>query len=321
MKPTLQVPFNELSLVPPAPDISSATALMKGFDATLRGLRNWSNPVLRTARTLASLEVATSVSVAQWLSQSGIDRELQRSLRSELTKGPFCEELVADHEREADSIDACCGGQRGVGLTHAWFEDRAVISLSTGPWAVDPLAVEIQRISALSEDIETTSHEYVNFHSNQTLAERTSWFDEFAKSLADARLASGPLMLANLAEVLPRLTLTSVAREQIQSLSGGEPVYPTIKRHLQALNAHAHKWEVGRSYAVELPLNCSPEGETTLKQFGEQRTAILPDGSSHIFSWHTKLADGWRIYFEPLPATRSVVIGLVTPHLQTKKHR
>lgn len=64
-------------------------------------------------------------------------------------------------------------------------------------------------------------------------------------------------------------------------------------------------------------LNCSPDSETTLKQFSGERTFTV-SGNREVFSWHIKLGDT-RIYF--LNKDTHCEVGYIGTHLRTVKFK
>jgi len=316
LKPEVHVPLNELSFVGAAADEADATSLLRGLASTLREIRSQVNAVVRVPRDIGSVEIAPTLSLHGWLGSRGVDRDLQRSLRSTLTQGPFCEDVIPDLEHD-ESIDVRCAARSGVGLRQACLSQGVVASLEHGPWRNDPLAVSVERLNAAAQ-VESRVLELVNFHSPTIVTQRKRWFQDLIDAFINGRLGTGKKIVENLATDLPALVLTDKARDQLEALDGTELEFSSIRRHLQVLNAHFHAWPVGQTFVAELSLPCSLESQATLNLYGDERTVKLADGKDYMFSWHSKLTSMWRIYFEVLGEPRKVVIGLVTPHLRTK---
>ena len=66
----------------------------------------------------------------------------------------------------------------------------------------------------------------------------------------------------------------------------------------------------------------TPESEATLKQFSQEHTFGLPDGSVKRFSWHVRYTGGYagRIFFHPVPERKVIYIGHVGHKLPTVKY-
>jgi len=109
---------------------------------------------------------------------------------------------------------------------------------------------------------------------------------------------------------------------QVAALTGKEPVFGQLLRHLGALDEGARGWADAAAYCPAGAVDWSPESETTRKhrRFGPLRDFPAPGGfAQERFSYHTKLGAGWRLYFRPERTEIGplVLIGYLGPHLPT----
>ena len=94
-----------------------------------------------------------------------------------------------------------------------------------------------------------------------------------------------------------------------------------IEKKLSDLQEYAASWSIGAFDAGKIASKATPESESTLKQYSQERTFTCPDGQNHVFSWHVRLTPlAWRIYFYP-KQTGELIIGYIGPHLRTVRFK
>ncbi|MCC7495327.1 MAG: hypothetical protein IT204_23460 [Fimbriimonadaceae bacterium] len=94
-------------------------------------------------------------------------------------------------------------------------------------------------------------------------------------------------------------------------------LFRTLQRHLAALQKFAAT-SPSEIAGAAIDVVASPDSEATLRQYPPSRQHPCHDGEVVLFSWHTRLGDGRRMYFA-LHRGR-VVIGYLGPHLPTVRH-
>lgn len=139
--------------------------------------------------------------------------------------------------------------------------------------------------------------------------------------LVDASISSGEVLLNRASEAFPRVRFGPRATEALAALSGAEPVFQQLVRHLRALNSAAEAWAAGAPYQPQ-GITYSPESDQTLShgRFGPMRDFPSPEGfAQERWSFHTKLTGGAgaRMYFRALHAAQgaTVLIGYFGHHL------
>lgn len=94
-------------------------------------------------------------------------------------------------------------------------------------------------------------------------------------------------------------------------------VYQIYDR-LMVLNDFAENWENGEFNLEEFKSNnnivCSPESQSTINLYGEQRTFSIPHVGSKVFTLHIKTGD-LRFHFFPDNNTKMIYVGYIGPHL------
>lgn len=116
-------------------------------------------------------------------------------------------------------------------------------------------------------------------------------------------------------ELFPSLIFCESLLDRIQNLNYVE-FQPIIRRLFELEN---YCKEMSGGFEPDKLYNARPETNATLNKYGDERTFICPDGIKRVFSWHVSALDAWRIYFEPLPDNKKMVIGYIGRHLKTVK--
>lgn len=152
---------------------------------------------------------------------------------------------------------------------------------------------------------------------------------------AGVQAASNPIscfeiptrLLARLGELFPRLRLGTRAVDQIAALTGSEPVFRQLLRHLRALDASATRWPEGEGFEPG-GVTYSVESKATLDDgtLGPMRDFPVPEGfEAERWSLHTKLTGGAgaRLYFRAVRtgAEAVVLVGYFGDHLPTVRYR
>src|SRR5690606_3526484 len=107
----------------------------------------------------------------------------------------------------------------------------------------------------------------------------------------DQAVRNGAELIARVTHLFPRLRLGDDARTPISKLTGSQPVFRQLVRHLRALDEGARTWTTG-AYAP-VAVTFSVESEATLNHgtYGQQREFRAPEGFALGERWslHTKL--------------------------------
>jgi hypothetical protein len=148
-------------------------------------------------------------------------------------------------------------------------------------------------------------------------------------AVVERTVVNGAHLMSRAGELFPRLRFGAKAVEQIAALTGNEPVFHQLFRHLRALDQGAESWRPDTDYAPQGAITWSPESNATLRHrvYGPQRDFAMPEGfEPRRWTNHTKMTGGAgagaRLYFhaERTDETAVVLIGYFGDHLPTVRH-
>lgn len=313
MEPVL----DETSLVP-CPDLDPASRI-DALSSVLRALDRIGLPrVLRTVSDAADRDICEGRGLRSWCFDRRSNLDAGRFIASRLSRQPFIDgsDGLMVRAEGPRALETQLNGELVYGLGLGALEGRPVTSLSSGA-VPNGRQVEVQIMDASTDPI-TVSNVTVLSYAHRDAVDANALV---LQELVDAALVNGQSILDNLADVFPYLRLGHKARESFSALSGSEPVFQQLIRHLRALNSAAEEWIEGAAYRPE-GITFSPESEQTLGhwRYGPIRDFPTPDGfANERWSLHTKLTggSGARLYFRAVRTheARSVLIGYFGPHL------
>jgi hypothetical protein len=308
----LEMFVNELSLTP-ARDVATAHVWAKGFVETMRAAA--SRGVYRgiyVPEDFSGKPLATGYYWRDWLADRRVDVELRRYYRSLTTKSPFLRDQPA-LEKVFAGIDCFVGSAAALGVRAAYVADGLAVSLlSDATWDRPLLACEIHEI--VDEDIISRCESVHHASTSDHVLAQSEWIHGRIQST----VLTGQELWRRVDELFPRLEFCVVVEDQMVRLPSLS--LASVVRGLFRLNAFCLSWQSGTFDPHAIECTVSPEKESTLQQFGNERTFMCPDGEYRVFSWHVKLGQ-WRIYFAPCVGTGRLLIGYVGDHLRTVKFR
>lgn len=315
MEPVL----NELS-IEPLPVGADLDARMSALAATLKRLfEHGLTRVLRTVQGIFERTVGPGMTLREWLFSGarGAIRETKQYLRSLLGKAPFVEDLHAEQEGQQKKLfEVRLGDDPASGLGVAMLRDAPAVSLSGNPRFGGPLVGV--RVIVVGEDGEDQQDaDVIHAASTSHVDHHQDWLVE--RIQRDVR--SGKDLWSRRSTLFPCVDFCERVERDLQGMSGSEPYFQEIIRHLLAMSRGAATWTEGD---LDLPrIDWSHESAETLKHssYGPMRTFVCPDGVPREFSRHSKIRLGvQRIYFSPDPITRRVLVAYVGDHLPTVKY-
>lgn len=318
MEPAL----DEASLVPcpawaPAARIAALSTVLKEFDRV--GLPR----VLRSVADAADREIAQGRGLRSWCFDRGPHRDAGLLVASRLARQPFIDGpdgLMARAEGQR-VLETQVAGQLVYGLGLGALEGRPVATLAS---AANPAGRELQ-VLVLDASADPMVVTHVPVYAYAHGAEVASAAPEMQR-FVDTAISSGQVLLDRMAVAFPHLRAGPRAIESFAALSGSEPVFRQLVRHLRALNAAAEAWAPGAAFRPE-GITYSQEADQTLShgKFGPIRDFPSPPGYAHErWSFHTKLTGGAgaRLYFRVVNAGNSpvVLLGYFGSHLPCVSH-
>ena len=318
MEPAL----DEASLVPcpawsPATRIAALSTVIKEFDRV--GLPR----VLRSVADAADRDIAQGLGLRSWCFDRGPHRDAGLLVASRLARQPFIDGpdgLMARAEGQR-VLETQVASQLVYGLGLGALEGRPVATLAS---AANPAGRELQvQVLDASTDPMIVTDVPVFAFANGT---EVSAAAQQIQRLVDTAIFNGQVLLDRMPEAYPHLRAGPRAIESFAALSGSEPVFRQLVRHLRALNAAAEAWAPGAAFKPE-GITYSQESDQTLShgKFGPIRDFPSPPGFAHErWSLHTKLTGGAgaRLYFRAVRSadSKAVLIGYFGAHLPCVLH-
>lgn len=309
--------FDETSLVPcpdwaPAIRIAALSTVIKEFDRV--GLPR----VLRSVSDAVDRDISQGRGLRSWCFDRGLNRDAGLLVATRLARQPFIDGpdgLMARAEGNR-ILETQVNGTLVYGLGLGALEGRPVASLSSSTVPVGRL-VDVQILDASTDPLAVTQASVTTYCCGDEVAADANDLH----GLVDASICSGQVLLERASEVFPHLHIGPRAAGAFATLTGAEPVFQQLIRHLRALNSAAAAWAAGAPYQPQ-GITFSPESDQTLShgRFGPMRDFPSPDGFQQArWSLHTKLTGGAgaRMYFRAVqgPQGAAVLIGYFGQHL------
>jgi hypothetical protein len=318
MEPAL----DETSLVPcsewaPAIRIAALSTVLKEFD------RVGMSRVLRSVSDAADRDIAQGRGLRSWCFDRGRHRDAGLLVASRLARQPFIDgpDGLMSRAEGQRILETQVDGNLVYGLGLGALEGRPVATLASG---ASPAGrqLQVQVLDASADPIAVTHVPVFAYARGVEVAADAQQIQR----LVDSAICNGQVLLDRLAEAFPHLRAGPRAIESFAALSGSEPVFRQLIRHLRALNIAADAWVPGAVFKPE-GITYSLESDQTLLhgKFGPIRDFPSPAGFAHErWSLHTKLTGGAgaRLYFRAVrsAASKAVLIGYFGVHLPCVQH-
>lgn len=312
----LEMVLNELSLLTPAADVSTARQWMSDFITTVRTATTQGvNRVIRTQSDFQSTILASDYPVARWRNDQAVDREARLFFKALITKAPFLTD-VSDSQKIAETVDLSEFKHQGVqasGLGIAYLMDTLALSLiSENRWDCNRLQMEVRRLGEDGEIIDKTV-EIIHASRSKHVQEHTAWL----KHRIRTGVRDGVELWNRREELFPSLEFCEDVRSEMQSLGSSNPMLQQVKKRLFELEHYCESWKTGVFDSDSLPSKTSPESESRLQQFRQKLTVRCPDGEERIFSLHVRMTPGpWRLHFSVELGPGKIIIGYIGPKIQ-----
>lgn len=316
----MDVILDETSLVPcdswpPSRRIQTLASTLQALD------RLGCARVLRSVRTAADHDIGEGRGLRGWCFDQGTNREAGRFIAQRLGKQPFIDGddgLFTEIEGER-VIEGSILGKTVVGLAFAALTDMPAVALgSTALPTSTTVAVELINLDVEGEFQETV--QVCRLVTEDDVIHQS----ELIIRCVESSVENGDQLMNRVGELFPRLRFGPMAIEQISSLTGNEPVFHQLFRHLRALDQGAAEWQPDTQYSPVGSITWSRESNSTLAHgsYGQLRDFPMPHGyAARRWSYHSKLSggNGARLYFhaERINDASVVLIGYFGDHLPT----
>jgi hypothetical protein len=261
--------------------------------------------ILHSLVDVNSLLLAEEYPIAAWRNDNSVDLDVIRLFRSLVTRAPTLGEEVV-----GGLVEYRFNGQEAPALGFAYLEEDLSVSLaSNASWDTPILDIEEH---VLGEDGELETNQVQVLH-----ASSDEHIDVHEALLTPPGPGDGKAIWENRDELYPGLTFLDRVEKDLSAL-GADRIIARLHRRLSEMSAFAIGWDSGPLDVGALPMRISPDSEATLNQFSEERTFVLPDGTTEVFSWHVKLGIRIRVHVH-FRGPGDCYVGYVGPHLRTAR--
>ena len=314
----LEMVFNELSLQPTASSVEQARQWMTQFiSLVITATKQGVSRVLRTDSDFQIAKLAPDYSLVNWRNDNEVRREERQFFRSLTAKAPFLVDMPQTRQTALASEFFHQAGENlhpALGLGYTYLLEAIAVSLPSAEWWLHPgIQIEHRWIEA-DENIYSEQVEVKHCCHPDHVAAHRDWITERLQT----GVRDGVDLWSRRDSLFSALSFCESVATAIQEFSRGSAMLRQVVKRLFELEIYCRDWQVGGFEPDKLPCKVSPESQTTLEQYGQERTFICPDGVKRVFSWHVRLTPGaWRVHFLPEPSARRIIIGYVGPHLPT----
>ena len=295
------------------------TGMRNLIDVSRAIFRLGAESTLRTTSDFMERELAWGYRVAQWLNDPAVDREERLFFKAKASKAPFLDDLMVQAEEEQGvAIEFFLGETRALGLGMSYLWDAPAVSLDGDERfqgdTVTVLFTSLGDTGVLTEE----KVEVCCLSCLPQVESRRGWI----VSRIQREVRTGEDLYRRREALLPNLLFCDDAPGQLRDLSGREPYFQQVCRHLLVLNEYVGGWQ-GGTFSMA-GITWSDESNETLNhlEYGRRRRFTCPDGSEQTFSLHTKPSGGnVRIHFLPVQEKRQAYVAYIGPHLPTVTFR
>ena len=313
--------FNELSARVSAPTIhqgrkrmdemvSAMATVMTGRSATL---------VMIGKPNLWAAELAPEYTVTHWLSET--DRDRKSFLLRIASKYDFPEEVdkalrdrfyLSEFAISQEVHGASGNRVEAKGLGAAYLLAGTGISLrSEDRWSRIQIPLQHRWLDEGSQE-QSEEVEALNLSESS----QVEGLSELLLERSRQDLRSAPLTLADQKHAcFPHLGFGLDVDSHLEELP--PEILPVVVGKLVVLDDASRTWRLDPTKTFpELP-KLHGEGESTMQQFGEQRTFRDPEGDFASYRLHAMVRSGYRIHLRVTYEPRGIEIGYIGHHLDT----
>jgi len=311
----IELVLNELSFVPPAPDKAAARLRVEGFHrAATAAMKMGVNHCVRCPEGFQRKFLAVGYSMGDWLGDKDVDRDLRMALKSWFTKAPYWQGDFDLEQKVHSRMFEFAEGENAIGMgVAALLNGLGVSFLSNEAW--DRSSVEIRVLTELFNGEEALTHDENIFVRHVSRSKHLEVHKQWIKERLAINPKDGKELWDMRKDWFSKLDFCEKTEAQLINLQ--REFLSSVTEHLVELQKYCQDWVEGNFDATNFPSKrIAVEGETTLKKFGAERTFKCPDDVMRTFSWHVKIGAKIRIYFEPLPNAKRIIIGYIGPHLR-----
>jgi hypothetical protein len=313
----MQCIFNELSATLVANSEDIAKGNMSSLINIIRILSSHGfEKTLRMPRNFREILLSQNYRISQWMNDSNVDSIERLFFKTVASKAPYTDEILSYIEkvRSEDTLfEFKFENTKSNGLGLAFLQNYPSISFVNNPkFAQDPLSIIVTTVD--EQGVDDKHEEICNFYSTDQIQGKKDWLLECIRR----EIPDGETILSMKEQFFPNLDFCQSTYKQLKSLTGDEPYFKQISRHLFELNSYLSDWTQGAFLLNSV--SWSEESSPTLQHgtYGPMRVFKCNDGEERQFSAHLKPSGGnIRIHFYPVLSERKAFIGYIGRHLPT----
>lgn len=307
--------FNELSVSACYPDKYAAQAGMEvAVDVSLCLAKLGMSKTIRTTSDFKMRYLASGYTIDQWSRDKNINKEKRLHFLAYATKSPYIEYFYEEKEQGDELFEYRYGKDIALGLGLAYLWGISSISLGGDDRFIDgKVAISEYRVIGAEE----SNNNILVFTFSKT--EQVELCKDSIQQCLCCNINNGRDLIKNAKEMLPYLSFSQKAIDQVRGFWGSEQFFHEALHHLFILNRTMREWTEG---TFTPNLDFSTESPSTMKNraYTRQRFFMCDDQIERQFRLHTKIKSAnKRIYFFPIPEKKVVHIGYIGDHLPTTK--
>jgi hypothetical protein len=306
--------FNELSITA-GPVREIGKQWMTGLIILYKKAAAMGFKELKTTETFLSSPLAPGYNLHDWLNDQTVDRDTRYLVKTKVSKHPFIEQLLEQKDNEGNRLwEFKYKNRNAVGLGAAHLYDSFAVSFANSEeWDTHLLELHVSEYSKEEDGIIQSSGNVRHGSKPEHLDYLTPWLDERKRK----SIANGKLLWLNRQQYFPHLLFCTNIENRLSSLSGSEPEFHAIVKHLFAFEDYCSTWETGVFTGERFPFKATLESTSRLASFRKKLTILCPDGEDRVFSWHLRYTPGaGRIHFFPDNSKKIIYIGYIGPKIQ-----
>lgn len=317
------VMFNENSFSQQS-SVNQAKEMMKTFvDTFITASRNGINEVRlhQNFGGFYSQQIAPNYLISQWVEDASVDKPLRTKFRTIAVKSP----LILENEiQELDEYSSSEFSIEIDGNLHTCFGLGASFVCDTLSFSFNSLPLwNANRISInhfyLDNELNEkgTQREVKHFSSVAHFDTHIDWINQLQQQEIDG----GNDFWKKREQMFPFLIMCGVTEGQFCSKGYSKKLLSQIISRLESLNNICEGWKTkGGEFDYiwanqNFNVRISPESQTTMNKFSQERRFQLPNGTYEIFELHLKTGN-LRFHFFPDNNTQILYIGYIGKHLQ-----
>lgn len=296
--------FNDLSVEPPASDLTAALERMARLIELLRAAPDHGlDAGLRIPQTFHGLPLGPEYRVWDWLNDTRVPREQTLFLLTLATRSPYLDQTPETIQERALLVDLRADGVGSDALGAAYLLQAPLFSFRQVPWdrpLIDCLCQEW--VDDLLEP--PCPVQLPNLAQVSHFAIHADWI----RARRRRSIASGHALWEARGRLFPHLEFCPSVQAQLLTLRSSNPRFQQVIDKLFHLEEYFAGWVSGGFDSDAFP-KCNPASPETLSRYPADYQFSTENGQNVVASWHLYLTPGkGRLYFDVDSGARRGVV-------------